>query len=229
MKQAIKKLRKKKLEILVLSFISIIVLLLKYREAIYLKYYYGVFYVDQDAVIRQELKNFSSLDYMELRSKCKCRQDELVYLTHQESEKTYRVDVGNKRISRTEEPYKFLKQYTISSKEFQKATLTCDLYNSLRRGPNQRVISYSLYGTDLKYYKYLKDLVMIVRKRYPNWIIRVHHDSSILHDFICEMECLTYLDESLNSHRYVDIIDFCDIEHLPYDTSKTYNVSYMHG
>jgi hypothetical protein len=88
--------------------------------------------------------------------------------------------------------------------------LTCNLYNSLRRGMNQKVISYSLYGQNRFYYRYLPNITKQIKTLYPEWIIRIYHDNTLNY---CEVEC--QLDD--------DIIDFCNIEKFP-----NISVNYMH-
>lgn len=86
------------------------------------------------------------------------------------------------------------------------------------------MLSYSLYGKNRFYYDLIFELVKLAQKHYPDWIIRIHHDSSIDKSIICEVECLKNADGSL-----VDKVDFCFIEELPYDTKSYWNASYMHG
>ena len=116
--------------------------------------------------------------------------------------------------------------YTGYKLEFDKSIFTCDLYNVLRRGPKTKVISFALYGKSDFYYRFLKDLIKIINKLYPNWLIRVYYDSSINKSIICELEC--YKNE-LN--EYYDLADLCDIEQLPIDLSENniWDASYMHG
>lgn len=96
-----------------------------------------------------------------------------------------------------------------------KTILTCNLYNSFRRGMNQKVISYSLYGQNSLYYKHLKNITKQIKALYPEWIIRIYHDNTLLN--YCEIKCQLDDDDD-------DIIDFCNIEKLP--PNKT--VNYIH-
>ena len=86
-------------------------------------------------------------------------------------------------------------------------TKTCDLYNVLRRGKHQKVISYSLYGTDQKYFQ-----------------SRVYYDRSIPKNIRCRLEC-----------QYGDVMDFCNIDQFTTDlnldketVNKPIDVSYLH-
>ncbi len=102
----------------------------------------------------------------------------------------------------------------------------CDLYNVLRRGKGQKVVSYSLYGSNEIYYKEIKYLSKLVAQYYPGWVIRIHYDKSLNSSIICEFECLK--DEK--SGKYMDNIDFCNINEIPYGfPNKTWNAQYMHS
>ena len=103
---------------------------------------------------------------------------------------------------------------------------TCDLYNVLRRGYGQKVVSYSLYGTNELYYKELKYLTELVRKFYPTWIIRIYYDKTINSSVVCEYECL----KDIKTGEYVDIIDFCRINEIPFgNPQQTWNAKFMHS
>ena len=93
--------------------------------------------------------------------------------------------------------------------------LTCNLYNSFRRGMNQKVISYSLYGQNSLYYKHLKNITKQIKALYPEWIIRIYHDNTLLN--YCKIKC--QLDDDNDDD---DIIDFCNIEKLPPNNTVNY-------
>ena len=115
--------------------------------------------------------------------------------------------------------------YKIEKLRLASPRLSCDLYNALRRGPNLKVISYSLYGRNEFYYGQVKSLIKRISEYYPDWIVRIHHDSSIRSSFKCEIECLQKEDG-----KYYDLVDFCNIEQLPVSIGEqTWNASYMHG
>lgn len=104
--------------------------------------------------------------------------------------------------------------------------VTCDLYNVLRRGMKQKIIGLSLYGTNEKYYRFLKAFAIQAKSYYADWIIRVHHDSTIKESIKCELEC--YRDER---GILFDNIDFCNINKIPYGLSnnKTWSSNYTHA
>ena len=77
-------------------------------------------------------------------------------------------------------------------------------------------------------------MINFIKNNYPGWFVRVHYDSSIDKSIICELECLSYLDDDKNNsnngtNKLYDIVDFCNIEKMPIDFHKTWNASYMHG
>ena len=115
-------------------------------------------------------------------------------------------------------------QYTLNEDEIKKLTKTCDLYNVLRRGKHQKVISYSLYGSNSQYFQSLEEIIIQIQTKYPNYTSRVYHDSSTPNDVRCRLEC-----------QYGEIIDFCNIDQFTTDLNldkeklnKPIDMSYMH-
>ncbi|RNA36727.1 hypothetical protein BpHYR1_050669 [Brachionus plicatilis] len=109
-----------------------------------------------------------------------------------------------------------IKSYILNSQP----VLTCDLFKSLKRGPNQKIVAFSLYGTNVRYYNLLQDLVLKVQKLYTDHVIRIYHDNSINRSMICHYEC---------SYRHVE---FCNIHKLPLqltDPKKVLNIDYIHS
>ena len=102
----------------------------------------------------------------------------------------------------------------------------CDLYNVLRRGYGQKVISYSLYGSNPIYYSEIAYLSKLVSQYYPDWVIRIHYDKTLNKSIICEYECMK--DELTG--KYVDNIDFCNINEIPFGNPvETWDAQYMHS
>jgi len=95
-------------------------------------------------------------------------------------------------------------RYQIKIKDYKRLKLTCDPYKVLRRGFNQKIISFSLYGKDTFYYRLVEENVARAFKFYPSWTVRIYHDNSINPEFICKLECL-----------YSDNVDFCDVKNMP--------------
>ncbi len=49
--------------------------------------------------------------------------------------------------------------------------------DSYLRGPNQKVIAYTLFGeVNKRYYSLLKDISSATAKLYPDWIVRIYHN-----------------------------------------------------
>lgn len=78
----------------------------------------------------------------------------------------------------------------------------------------------------------------------PDWTLRVYHDSSLDTSYKCELECFAirseneqfeedqeigkkdFVDRNL---KFLDNIDFCNIDQLPYDlVDKAWTADYMH-
>ena len=160
---------------------------------------------------------FLELDFfkkIELKSICECHKSHKVFLT-QNRHNLFQVEYSVHG--------KMKKSYNFKNQDIN---FTCDLYSLLKRGKNQKVIGLSLYGTDPLYYNLLKDITKSVKKMYPDWIVRVYYDETILKSTICDIECLKDEDNKL-----IDNTDFCDINNLPLsltDHDKTWSASYLH-
>lgn len=128
-----------------------------------------------------------------LRSKCNCHNDEVSIELLGDA---YKISVSNKITKRSFD-------YLVPADVFENRQLTCDMYRSLRRGPHQQVVSYSLYGQSPFYNNLVKLNVQRVKEFYPSWVARIYHDNTINKSMVCELEC---------SHSNVD---FCDINDLP--------------
>ena len=84
----------------------------------------------------------------------------------------------------------------------------CNQYSSLR-GFNQKIIAISMYGPKENTLfsmnaslTFLHELIADMTNTYPNWILRIYHDSTIRDDIICPIEC---------AHNHVD---FCNTNAL---------------
>lgn len=154
--------------------------------------------------LKSEAKNQTIL----IKSRCACRKDiELV----KKNSNLYVVKHSS-----------FFGLKKISLANLSQKVISCDYYSYFQRGPNLKVISYSLYGKASRYYDQLRKLPKLVSKHYPDWIMRVYYDDSIDYDIICELEC---------SHRNVD---FCHASSLPRVTnngmfSNKQNLSNLHS
>lgn len=199
----------------------VFILVFKFYNEIYLECYSRL-YVYKDALFNEkETRDFNENELV-FTSKCDCKNNEQIRL-FKINDHFYSISSVLKNTNAK------IPKYNVSKLKFESSIFSCDMYNSLRRGPNQKVISYSLYGKNTFYYKSIKSLANIIKKRYPNWIIRVHHDNSIDKSVICEIECLKFNSTETNGEEYLDIIDFCNIEELPFDFERSWNASFMHG
>lgn len=71
--------------------------------------------------------------------------------------------------------------------------------SSTARGPNQRVIAYTLYGdaTDpkvfLRYFSWLRNISVTAQSYYPGWIVRIYHniqmDQEVAGPHLCNVYC----------------------------------------
>jgi hypothetical protein len=145
----------------------------------------------------------------QLKSYCDCKKD-IIEISRKSD--TYLIKATNGQ------------SYSFNKKSINPGATTCNLYNTLRRGTNQKIIGYSLYGTDPKYYINLKKIARQAKTLYPDWIIRIHHDNSINSSIICEIECL----KNDENEEYLDNVDFCDMNRIPYGSQvETWNANYI--
>ena len=144
-----------------------------------------------------------------LKSECDCRQNENVNL--RKSNSSLLIVESSKKIYQLD--------------HMDSLVFTCDPYNSLRRGKDLKLISYSLYGKNAFYSKLLPKLAMHIKNMYPGWIMRIYHDDSIEPKLKCEMECLKEED------NLIDNVDFCHINKIPTKNflETTWNADYMHA
>lgn len=159
--------------------------------------------VPKSATISYEYKQFNSI--------CDCKKNQTIYLT--------RTLSGILKVEYSFKPSK----YAFDSSEL---SLTCDYYNALRYGTRQKVIGYSLYGKNAYYSDGFYNLSKLVKKFYPNWIVRVYHDDTIDSRLICDIECQR--DDS--NTEFLDNIVFCNTNYLPVsfeNTDLTWSASYL--
>ena len=114
---------------------------------------------------------------------------------------------------------------SLNETAFYRLRVTCNLYKTLRRGLNQRILAYSLYGSESRYYVKLASIQKQASHLYSGWSMRIYHDSSINESIICQMECEPGLDN----------VDFCDANsvHLSFanfiSNRPAFNAKYMHS
>lgn len=213
-------------------------------------YYYG-------ETIDQSNRDFSQ-PFLELQSKCACRQNVTVQLL--KSSTFYQIKLLRKRppppttttttttkttttlkpknsSNSTTKPTmhptttyfrRLFHDYILDKEAFEKSILTCDLYNSLRRGPNLKIVSYALTINSNSSKQTLDDirgLMKQFKQLYPDWFVRFYYDNTVDMDFVCEMECLQYD----TSNVLKDFVDFCNVQSLPYDLVYKWNARFMNG
>lgn len=140
-----------------------------------------------------------------LHSICPCRR-ERIRVSRIEVGTRLKIDVlGDDTNSNSS-----LKSYEFDS---DRTNLACRAYETLRRGPKQKVISYSVYGNNSLYKRYLKLIAQTAKRLYPDWVVRFYHDgTSLTYRDVCELECL--FDET--SGKLLDNVDVCHVDELAY-------------
>jgi len=157
------------------------------------------------------------------RSNCDCRKSKFLVIQKFEDHSIIHMS--------SEETKELELLYSIKNKELEEAVFTCDLFNSLRRGKAQKVISYSLYNNYTAFfYDKLKVNTVQMTKVYPEWRMRVYYDDSIDKSIICQIEC-----QKDANNAYMDVADFCHINNveLKFDFSEKsksiFNGDYIHA
>lgn len=89
---------------------------------------------------------------------------------------------------------------SVGFNELNSHTLGCDLYNVLKRGQHQKIISYSLYGKNRRYYINLERILETIPVMYKGYFVRIYYDHTINQTLRCELEC-----------KYSSVVDFCNI------------------
>lgn len=86
---------------------------------------------------------------------------------------------------------------------------------SVQREPNQRIVSFSVFGkadkTGMKYFKFLRENAVKINQFLPGWVMRLHHNIDVEtpeHKLLCEVYC---------SYSWVDL---CDVSSLWRTLSK---------
>lgn len=166
----------------------------------------------------------ANISYFRLDSKCLCRKEyvevnRIRTTTTNAKSAEYYYDVSIRDLDGT-----YAVKYNLTRSQLETSKLTCDLYNTLRRGPNQHVISLTLFGATTRRYLYnLKTLARLAKKYYPGWVIRVYHDkNSASANRRCEYQCLRD-----DKGVIYDNIDFCDVSELPIDLHTSWNGDYI--
>lgn len=171
----------------------------------------------------------SLLQYEIIKPFCTCSKHENKYILVEKFESRTGLDdnlfiisslIEFKKTGSKKKTYLF----NLTLNEAQRFNKTCDLYNVLRRGPNQKIISYSLYGKNPKYSHNLEEIAHLIRLKYKGYTARVHYDSTVNESIRCRLEC-----------EYSDVLDFCNMNEFSTSLNemfgKTANVidmKYLH-
>lgn len=114
---------------------------------------------------------------------------------------------------------KVVQAYRINNPD--KLRLTCDVYNSLKRGPGQKVISI-VYSADRDVN--LRGLVESAKQYYPDWIIRMYYSRDQLNaSSTCARQCLR---DNVNGKLY-DNLDLCDVDSIPIGLVDKWSGKYL--
>jgi hypothetical protein len=180
----------------------------------YLNIYFKYWFKPSHVYLADEFRNYSVISTIKLNPRCLCQKDTVII---REFKDFYNIRIENYIDS-------LFYSYNLTRNFFEQLTVTCSLYKVLRRGPNQKIISYSISSNDdkvsLKYI--LKTNIKRAKLFYTNWFIRVYHKSRLTLNEECEYECYKY-----NKNVLFDNIDMCDATHIPIDLYRTWNVSYV--
>ena len=161
-----------------------------------------------------KISNIFQEESITLFSKCYC-QKELVHIN--KHERFYEIIVENQpHSSRLFYSYRLDKQY------FESLLFTCDLYNVLRRGPAQKVLSFSL-DDDERVLNSLDEKIHFAYTHYPNWTLRFYHRSSLSHALKCQTQCKK---RDTAEFKY-DNVDFCSVNELPFNLLDKWSAHYM--
>lgn len=93
--------------------------------------------------------------------------------------------------------------YNLDRNELESVNFTCDLYSEFRRGKDQKVLSFSLFGRNPRYYNKIGGIIKQVKSFYPDWTIRIYSDSNLNEAVKCKHECSPE-----------DNVDFCNINRI---------------
>jgi hypothetical protein len=168
--------------------------------------------------IELNYKNLKQTQIQNINLNCSCKSKDIVLIG--KTDNFWFVNVRSNG--------KLKKNFKLSRKEFPLENITCDLFNVLRQGPNQKVLGYSLYGANKGYYKEFKTIIKFIHKYYPDWSIRVYYDEHVDREFLCEMECLK---TDKKNKIYYDKVNLCSISNLRFGLNeiKILDASYIHA
>ena len=172
--------------------------------------------------------NPSEIILVNLSSQCDCKQNQSIIVTRNNRLKLINAYLYSNATYSVERLL-----FSLPESDFNSRVFTCNAYNTFRRGLNQKIIGYSFFGPNGRYFEKLHAIGAQVKELYPGWYARVYHDKSIDSNLVCRTECWS----RDKYHRYVgavDTVDFCDVTQLSWTfdnlkKSLTANVSYVNA
>jgi hypothetical protein len=138
-----------------------------------------------------------------IKSSCECHDTLLLRHFTQENLVTFNKLSTKDNVSTIE-----TNLYNLTREEYGSSRFMCDSHNVMRRGPNQKILSYSINELDFeKSLVLLEKVASLARNLYPFWSIRVYYDSQVdnksnFNNFKCKYEC-----------KYNNL-DVCDVNKL---------------
>jgi len=139
-----------------------------------------------------------------LRSKCDCLRDHRLDIKKDKHFYYLSLIVENKyarRISRI-----------VTRDEFEAYNITCNIFDTLRRGKHQKVIALTQVSLDDILY-----FAQQAKSYYPDWIVRVYYSDEMKLSNRCYLQCLK--DDKENGEIY-DNVDFCRYESKYFNAFK---------
>lgn len=169
------------------------------------------------------IETYFKLDKAVIHPHCKCFKEHLII-----EKKTQLVDASQSFLSvdliQPDEPDERHHLFKLTLDELKELNVTCDLYNVLKRGKRQKVISYSIYGSKARYFDYIEENMSRISHFYPNYSARFYYDNTLNSSMRCHFEC-----------KYPNLVDFCDINRFSSDFEQLndkrknfVDLSYMH-
>jgi hypothetical protein len=150
-----------------------------------------------------------------LNPKCSCHEDTSICLKLDQYD-NYTILIKDENLNQT-------KSYQIKKDEFDYSFISCNPFKVLKRGKNQKILSYFISGNIVinnEIVNRLKNLIESASRYYKDWIIRIYHNGNLDDKLICELECY----ENIQTNKIYDNIDFCNINEF---TFESMNISYL--
>lgn len=198
-----------------LTLVSLIFILFVYA---YTKLTFYLYEVEYSSLFKS--RNSFGQKKLTLFSDCYCQKD----LVHVEKfENYYEITIEHKEKSRKKQEEPYFKSYRLEKSDFERLFFTCDLYKVLRRGPFQKVLSYSLGESNNGYFfNNIEQKMNSAHVHYPKWVLRFYHLDTISHSYKCESVCKKNME-----NVFYDNIDFCNINKLPFNLLNKWDASYV--